>query len=88
VDLAGEVADSDLQAHLFGYLPAERLGVGLARLDPTARQGPQAAAGLVRPLNQQEAALRVPDDGADARDWGLEHAGIVRPPARGDQVGA
>jgi hypothetical protein len=48
--------------------------VGLARLYPPAGDRPEAGAGIVPALDHQQAALRIEDDGAHARDHGPGHA--------------
>ena len=66
-DSTGQPVDGDHQTGLLEHLTHDRIVFRLARLDPAARQRPEAAARLVCPANEQYPALIVPDDGAHAR---------------------
>src|ERR1700756_5540228 len=71
---ADEPAHLDRQARLLDHLPDHGLGIGLTRLDPAARDGPEPGAGLVPALDHQQPAPAVRHDRAHARDHGGRHA--------------
>ena len=63
----------DGEPGLFGHLPHDRVGEGLAPLDPAARDAPQPDPGTPTPPDQQQPAV-VDDDAADA-DLGVRAQG-------------
>ena len=73
------------QAGFLPHLPHQRLGVRLARLDPPAGQRPQAGAGLVPALDEQQPPLIVFDYGAHTRDHRTRHAVKYRRTGSGRQ---